>query len=134
MCIYDELILFLSYFIFVFWRCENRVCGKRVLAQPDYVQNDGNHIVLWTLHDTPIVFGLFYSWDITPFNDMECETCANWRRFYNWGSKRVINMHIKKEFNPIDASAADDFWKHHGERRNCLKRTSSPFATMFLTF
>ena len=33
----------------------------------------------------------------------------------------------------FDASAADDFWKHSDERRNCSKRAFSPFATMFST-
>ena len=39
-------------------------------------------------------------------------------------------------FNPFphtDASVADDFWKHCGQRINCLKRAISTFATTFST-
>ena len=37
-------------------------------------------------------------------------------------------------FQPINASAADDFLKHCDKRRNYSKRAISPFATMFFNY
>ena len=48
----------------------------------------------------------------------------------------MILANISKIFitrRHFDASAADDFWKHNGKRRNCLEWGISPFATKFST-
>ena len=75
-------------------------------------------------------------------------TFVTCQKFLIFDRKGAITLDIKKylDYPPFvnpshidinicqmlcDASAADDFWKHCGKRRNCSIRVIFPFATMF---
>ena len=63
---------------------------------------------------------------------------GKWSILYSGRRTTPIRKYLNIRFNPfshIDAfwSAAKNFWKHCGKRRNCSKQTISPFVTMFST-